>query len=71
VHSLVLVLEVETLVNDKLEIIYKSLYQSDEAIVFVWSVEHGVGHYRWLCNLIIQVPNICLYCLSHPKILIN
>jgi hypothetical protein len=43
VHSLVLVLEVETFMNDKLGFFYKSLYQSDEAIVFVWSVEHGIG----------------------------
>jgi hypothetical protein len=35
VHSLVFVLEVETFVNDKLEILYKSLYQNDEVIVFV------------------------------------
>lgn len=71
VHSLVLVLEVETFMNDKLDFFYKSLYQSDEAIVFVWSTEHGVGRYRWLCNLIIQVPTICLYYLSHPRILID
>jgi hypothetical protein len=36
-HVFLLVLKVETFMKEKLKILYNNVYQSDEAIVLVWS----------------------------------
>lgn len=54
-HSFVLVPKVEHVVNDKLEILYESVYQGDEVIVLVWCPKSRLGHYWWLHGPLFQI----------------
>jgi hypothetical protein len=42
--------------GDKLEIIYESLYESENTLIFAWSLIFGIGHYHWLFGSIHQLP---------------
>jgi hypothetical protein len=50
------VLEVELVICGEPEILYEGIYQGDETIVLVWSIEFGLGHYQWLHGLLFQIP---------------
>jgi hypothetical protein len=37
-----ILLEIETTIDDNLEIFYKCIYEGDEAIVLAWSLTPGI-----------------------------
>ncbi len=55
-HTLAILLQVNPVSGDKPEIVYKSCYETKDTSIFTWFSIPGVGHYRWLCSLIRQLP---------------
>jgi hypothetical protein len=58
-RSLVLVLEVKLVIDGEPKILYEGIYQGDETIVLVWSIESGLGHYQRLHGPLFQIPVDC------------
>jgi hypothetical protein len=55
-NTLVILLQVDPVSGDELESIYEGCFKSKNTFIFAWSSIPGVGHYRWLYNLIHQLP---------------
>ncbi len=55
-RTLVILLQVDPTFGDEPEIVYEGYYQIKDTSIFVWSLVPGVGHYRWLHNLIRRLP---------------
>jgi hypothetical protein len=51
-HTLVILLQVDPASGDKPKTISEGYYKTKDISIFSWSSVPGVGHYRWLCNLI-------------------
>jgi hypothetical protein len=55
-HTLVILLQVDPTSGDELEIVCEGCYKIEDTSIFAWSLVLGVGHYRWLCGPIRQLP---------------
>jgi hypothetical protein len=55
VCSLVILLEIESTINDDPKILYESIYKGNEVVILAWFSTLGIGHYCWLCNPINQL----------------
>jgi hypothetical protein len=55
-RTLVILLQVDPTSGDKPETVYEGCYKTEDTSIFAWSLVPGVGHYRWLCGLIRQIP---------------
>jgi hypothetical protein len=55
-RTLVILLQVNPVSADKRETVCEGYYKTDDISIFAWSSVPGVGHYRWLCGLICQLP---------------
>ncbi len=56
-RTLVILLQVDPTFSDEPKTVYESCYEIENTSIFAWSSILGVGHYRWLCNLICQLPS--------------
>ncbi len=55
-RTLVILLQVDPASGDKPEIVCEGCYETEDTSIFAWSSVPGVGHYRWLCGPIRQLP---------------
>ncbi len=55
-HTLVILLQVNSISDDEPEIAYESCYETKDTSIFAWSSILGIGHYRWLRSSIRQLP---------------
>ncbi len=51
-HTLVILLQVDLASGDEPETFYEGCYEFEDTSIFAWSSVLGVGHYRWLRDLI-------------------
>jgi hypothetical protein len=42
--------------GDEIKTVYEGYYEIKDTFIFAWSWIPGVGHYRWLRNLIRRLP---------------
>jgi hypothetical protein len=47
-----ILLQVDPAFGDEFETICESCYETEDTSIFAWSSIPGVGHYRWLRDLI-------------------
>jgi hypothetical protein len=52
----VILLQVNPSFGDEPKTIYEGCYETKDAFIFAWSSILGVGHYRWLRDLIHRLP---------------
>jgi hypothetical protein len=52
----VILLQVDPGFGNELEIVYEGFYKTKDTSIFAWSSIFGIGHHRWLRNLIRQLP---------------
>jgi len=55
-RTLVILLQVDPVFNDEPETVCEGCYETKDTSIFAWSSVLGVGHYRWLCGPIHQLP---------------
>ncbi len=55
-RTLVILLQINPASSDEYEIIYEGYYEIEDTSIFSWSSVPDVGHYRWLCGPIRQLP---------------
>jgi len=55
-RTLVILLQVNPTSGDESETVCEGCYKTKDTSIFAWSLVPGVGHYRWLCGLIRQLP---------------
>jgi hypothetical protein len=55
-RTLVILLQVDPASSDKPETVCEGYYETKDISIFAWSSVPGVGHYRWLCSPIRQLP---------------
>jgi hypothetical protein len=55
-HTLVILLQVDPAPSEEPEIVCEGYYETKDTSIFAWSSVLGVGHYRWLCGPICQLP---------------
>jgi len=55
-RTLVILLQVDPTSGDESETVCEGCYKTKDTSIFAWSLVPGVGHYRWLCGLIRQLP---------------
>jgi hypothetical protein len=73
-HTVVILLQVDPASDNEPEIVYEDCYKTEDTSIFTWSSVLGVGHYRWLCGPICQLPPnskanylICtIWCILKP-----
>ncbi len=51
-----ILLQINPAFGDKPETIYEGCYEIKDTSIFAWSLIPDIGHYRWLCNSIHQLP---------------
>jgi len=51
-RTLVILLQIDLASSDEPETICEGCYETEDTSIFTWSSIPGVGHYRWLRNLI-------------------
>jgi hypothetical protein len=51
-----ILLQVNFAFGDELETVCEGCYEIENIFIFTWSLVPGVGHYRWLRNLICRLP---------------
>jgi hypothetical protein len=51
----VILLQIDPTPSDEPETVYEGCYETKDTSIFAWSSILGVGHYRWLCDLIHQL----------------
>ncbi len=69
-RTLVILLQVSLTFNDELETIYEGFYKIKNSSIFAWSSILGVGHYRWLHDLICRLlfnnkTNYLIHTIQH------
>jgi hypothetical protein len=55
-HTMVILLQVNFAFGDELEIVCEGYYEIEDTSIFAWSSIFDIGHYRWLCGSICQLP---------------
>jgi hypothetical protein len=55
-RTLVILLQVDPAFGDELETVCEGCYETEDTSIFAWSSVPGVGHYRWLRDLIRRLP---------------
>jgi hypothetical protein len=55
-RTLVILLQVNPTSSDEPETVCESCYEIEDTFIFAWSSVPGVGHYRWLRDLIRRLP---------------
>ncbi len=55
-RTLVTLLQVDPASGDEPETVCEGCYETEDTSIFAWSSVLGVGHYRWLCGPIYQLP---------------
>jgi len=55
-RTLVILLQVDLAFGNEPKIVYEGFYEIEDTSIFAWSSILGVGHYRWLCSPIHQLP---------------
>jgi len=55
-RTLVIFLQVDPASSDKPETVYEGCYETKDTSIFARSSVPAVGHYRWLCGPIRQLP---------------
>jgi hypothetical protein len=50
--TLVILLQVDLASSDEFETVCECCYKIEDTFIFIWSSISGVGHYRWLRDLI-------------------
>jgi len=56
-RTLVILLQVDLASGDESETVYEGCYETKDISIFAWSSISSVGHYRWLCGPIRQLPS--------------
>ncbi len=51
-----ILLQVDLASGDELKTVYEGYYKTENTFIYSWSSILGVGHYRWLCSPIHQLP---------------
>jgi hypothetical protein len=52
----VILLQVDPTFGDEPKTVYKGYYETKDVFIFAWFLIPDVGHYRWLCSSIRQLP---------------
>ncbi len=55
-RTLVILLQVDLASGDEPETVYEGCYETKDISIFAWSSIPSVGHYRWFCGPICQLP---------------
>jgi hypothetical protein len=55
-RTLMILLQVDPASSDKPKTVCEGCYETKDISIFAWSSILGVGHYRWLCGPIRQLP---------------
>ncbi len=55
-RTLVILLKIDPASGDKPETVCEGCYETEDISIFAWSSIPSIGHYRWLCGLIHQLP---------------
>ncbi len=55
-RTLVILLQVDPASGDEFKTICEGCYETEDTSIFAWSSVLGVGHYRWLRDLIRRLP---------------
>ncbi len=55
-RTLVILLQVDPAFSDEPKIVYGGFYETNDTFIFAWFSIPRIGHYRWLCGLIHQIP---------------
>jgi hypothetical protein len=55
-RTFVILLQVDLASSDEPETVCEGCYETENISIFAWSLVPGIGHYRWLHNLIRRLP---------------